>query len=230
MSKINYTLALAGNPNTGKTTIFNMLTGLNQHTGNWPGKTVTKSEGYYSFNSERFCLVDLPGTYSLLSQSQDEEIARDYILFNNPSLVIVVVDATALERNLNLVLQILQINSKVIVCLNLLDEAKRKGIQVDHNKLSLDLGVPVVPTIAAKNIGKDKLLDVIYQACNQEIEFNPKKLLYPYDLQKDIDRISKRLRILFPDIQNAEWLALRLIDGDEKVKQVLQKANYEFSR
>ena len=135
-------VALAGNPNTGKSTLFNALTGLKQHTGNWPGKTVTRAEGGFEFNKVRYKLVDLPGTYSLLSASHDEEIARDFLLFGRPDVTIVVIDATALERNLNLVLQVLEITDRVVVAVNLMDEAKRKGIEVDLRSLSRDLGVP----------------------------------------------------------------------------------------
>ena len=164
MSLINlksYKIALAGNPNTGKSTVFNGLTGLKQHTGNWPGKTVAKAEGMYSFNNTSYRLIDLPGTYSLLSNSPEEEIARNYILFSKPDAIVVVVDATSLERNLNLVLQILEISNKVVICLNLMDEAKRKGIQIDSKELSRQLGVPVVETIASRKAGFNSLVKEI---------------------------------------------------------------------
>ena len=135
MDKFDYVVALAGNPNTGKSTVFNNLTGLKQHTGNWPGKTVTRAEGGFEFNEKKYKLIDLPGTYSLLSTSTDEEIARDFILFGQPDVTIVVVDATRLERNLNLVLQVLEITDRAIVCLNLMDEARRRDIEVDDRAL-----------------------------------------------------------------------------------------------
>ena len=127
LEKFDRVVALAGNPNTGKSTLFNALTGLKQHTGNWPGKTVTRAEGGFEFDKVRYKLVDLPGTYSLLSASHDEEIARDFLLFGRPDVTMVVVDATSLERNLNLVLQVLEITDRVVVAVNLMDEAKRKG-------------------------------------------------------------------------------------------------------
>ena len=140
----NNLIALLGNPNVGKSTLFNALTGLRQHTGNWPGKTVSNAYGTCTYNNKKFLLVDLPGTYSLMSNSTEEEIARNYICFGNPDCTIVVVDATCLERSLNLVFQILEMTSNVIICVNLLDEAKKKSIEINLDKLSKLLGVPVV--------------------------------------------------------------------------------------
>ncbi|MCB0040091.1 MAG: 50S ribosome-binding GTPase, partial [Caldilinea sp.] len=140
MTEWDFVVALAGNPNVGKSTVFNTITGLKQHTGNWPGKTVSRAEGGFEFGESRYKLVDLPGTYSLLATSMDEEIARDFILFGQPDVTIVVVDATRLERNLNLVLQVLEITDRVVVCLNLMDEARRHGLQIDARRLALDLG------------------------------------------------------------------------------------------
>ena len=154
-------VALAGNPNTGKSTLFNSLTGLRQHTGNWPGKTVTRAEGGFEFNKVRYKLVDLPGTYSLLSASHDEQIARDFLLFGRPDATIVVTDATALERNLNLVLQVLEITDRVIVAVNLMDEARRKGIDVDLRTLSRDLGVPAIGIVARTGEGVHSLLETV---------------------------------------------------------------------
>src|SRR5690554_3673122 len=143
-------IALGGNPNVGKSTVFNRLTGLNQHTGNWPGKTVTNAYGSYKYKGSNFILVDIPGTYSLMANSVEEEVARDFICFGEPHTTVIVVDATCLERNLNLVLQTLEITTNVVVCVNLMDEAKRKKINIDLNKLSQELGVPVVGTNATK--------------------------------------------------------------------------------
>ena len=134
-SKSDFTIALAGNPNVGKSTIFNSLTGLNQHTGNWPGKTVSNALGRYIYNNKQVEVIDLPGTYSLLSDSQEEEVARDYICFEEPDVVVVIADATSLERNLNLFLQISELTDNIILCVNLMDEAEKKGIEIDSNLL-----------------------------------------------------------------------------------------------
>ena len=172
-----FTVALAGNPNVGKSTVFNALTGMNQHTGNWPGKTVTNAEGICTFNGCKYKLVDLPGTYSLLASSTEEEIARDYIKSNSADCIVIVADATCLQRNLNLTVQILSITSKVIVCVNLLDEAKKKGIEVNLDELSLNLGVPVIGTAARSKKGLDKLLLTLESVCQGKTKcFNVKSL------------------------------------------------------
>ena len=159
-------VALAGNPNTGKSTVFNALTGLRQHTGNWPGKTVTRAEGAFATGGHRYKLVDLPGTYSLLSASLDEEVARDFILFGQPDVTVIVVDATTLERNLNLVLQVLEITNRAVVCLNLMDEARRRGLEVDPRRLARDLGVRVVATAARQGEGLPELMQAIAEVAN----------------------------------------------------------------
>ena len=169
-------IALAGNPNTGKSTLFNSLTGLKQHTGNWPGKTVTNAQGKYIHNDRQYILVDLPGTYSLLAHSVEEEVARDFICFGKPHATVVVTDGTSLERNLNLVLQIMEITDKVIVCVNLMDEARRKNIDIDLKYLEKLLGVPVVGSAARNGQGLEELKDVIEKLVSGEIETKPKRL------------------------------------------------------
>ena len=224
MQDWDYVVALSGNPNTGKSTVFNALTGLHQHTGNWPGKTVSRAEGGFESGGNRYKLVDLPGTYSLLATSMDEEIARDFILFGQPDVTIVVVDATRLERNLNLVLQVLEITDRVVVCLNLMDEAVRHGLQVDERRLARDLGVPVVPTSARSKQGLDLLLQTINDVATGKTVSKPRHFQNePPELKQAIHILLEQLNQAFPGLPNARWVALRLLDGDERLIEAVQK-------
>lgn len=214
----DYVVALAGNPNTGKSTIFNSLTGLRQHVGNWPGKTVVRAEGGFRSGDVKYKLVDLPGTYSLLSQSTDEEIARDFILFGRPDVTVVVADATCLERNLNLVLQVLEITDDVVVALNLIDEAQRNGISVDDRALARDLGVPVVPMVARRGQGLRELVTVIDQVVRGELLLRPNRSAkLPEEVEKAVQDLIVRIESQFPSLPNARWIALRLLEGDPSV-------------
>lgn len=213
-SSSDIVIALAGNPNTGKSTVFNSLTGLNQHTGNWPGKTVTNAQGKYIYREKQYALIDLPGTYSLLSNSVEEEIARDFICFGAPHVTVVVTDATSLERNLNLVLQIMEITDKVVVCVNLMDEAKRKNISIDLQRLEKLLGVPVVGTAARNGEGLEELKNTIEKLALGEIKTNPRKVVYIEKLENAVKEIEPYVQSLVEDKINSRWMSLRLIDGD----------------
>ena len=214
-------VALAGNPNTGKSTVFNALTGLKQHTGNWPGKTVTRAEGGYEYAGVRYKLVDLPGTYSLLSASQDEQIARDFILFGQPDCTVVVTDATCLERNLNLVLQVLEISDRVVVCVNLMDEARRKGLEVDARSLSRDLGVPAVPTSASTGAGLRELISTVADVVEGKITTAPHRVRGDGEFQRAVVELLPLIEEVAPGLPNTRWVAMRLLDGDLRVRQAL---------
>lgn len=218
-SKCDFTIAIAGNPNVGKSTVFNSLTGLHQHTGNWPGKTVSNASGIATFNNKDFLLVDIPGTYSIMSNSQEEEIARDYICFGNPDCTVVVLDATCLERNLNLVYQILEITNKVVVCVNLLDEAKKKGIEIDLDKLSFTLGVPVVGTIARKKKTLNKLMQSVYEVCTENCSDELFKIEYPESIENAITIVEKSVKELLCSslFTNYRWISLKLLEGNSKI-------------
>ena len=218
MSSFDFVVALAGNPNTGKSTVFNNLTGLKQHTGNWPGKTVTRAEGGFEYSNSKFKLVDLPGTYSLLSTSTDEEVARDFILFGQPDVTVIVADATRIERNLNLILQILEITDRAVLCLNLMDEAERHKIKIDERMLSKDLGIPVIPTTARYNKGMNELLNSINEVATGKYVCKPYRLKSKSrELNFAVEKISKMLVNEFPNLPNVKWVALRLLEGDQSI-------------
>ncbi len=223
-------IALAGNPNVGKSTVFNSLTGLNQHTGNWPGKTVTNAHGNYKHRNTNFIMVDLPGTYSLMSNSIEEEVARDFICFGNPDTTVLVVDGTCLERNLNLVLQTLEITSNVVVCVNLMDEAKKKGISIDLEKLSQLLGVPVVGTSAISGSGLKSLMNGVYDITFENISTNPMKITYDEIIEDSIKQVESKLKATIDKKLNSRWLALKLIDGEHNLLDSINKyLNYNLA-
>lgn len=223
LTRADYVVALAGNPNTGKSTVFNRLTGLRQHTGNWPGKTIARAEGAFAYSGKRYKIVDLPGTYSLRSASPDETVAREFILFGQPDVTVIVVDATCLERNLNLALQVLQVTSKAILCLNLMDEARAHGTCIDPRRLASDLGIPVVPCTARSGVGIDALLREIHAVATGELEPRPYRLeLRIPGLRSALDSIVARLRMRFPALPHLDWIALRLLEGDRTIAEKIQ--------
>ena len=222
LGKSDFVVALAGNPNTGKSTVFNSLTGLRQHTGNWPGKTIARAEGAFSLNGKQFKIVDLPGTYSLQSATDDEEVARNFILFGQPDVTVIVVDATRLERNLNLALQVLQITDKAILCVNLIDEAKAHGIEVDGRGLARDLGIPVVLAAARQGVGIDQLLTEIENMAFGRSECKPYRM--PLNMPAVEDSVAELVEALgqaFPNMPHREWVALRLLEGDPRILQAV---------
>lgn len=216
-------VALAGNPNVGKSTVFNALTGMNQHTGNWPGKTVANATGYCTTENNSYVLVDIPGTYSLMAHSAEEEVARNFICFGFPDATVVVCDATCLERNLNLVLQTMEISPRVVVCVNLLDEAKRKGIKLDLDKLSQRMGVPVVGTVARKKKSLASLMQAVDSIVSAEENTPRYKVKYPAEIEQAIAMIEPSVKRLTDGRIDSRWLSLRLLDGDGSLKEEISK-------
>lgn len=215
-------IALAGNPNTGKSTVFNALTGMNQHTGNWPGKTVGNAQGSFTHKEESYVLVDLPGTYSLLPNSADEQVARDFICFGRPDVTLVVVDATALERNLNLALQVMEITDNVVLCVNLMDEAKRKGITIDLRELSERLGIPVIATAARRKQGLSELCDMLAMVAGGRVQPTPVVPRYGEEIERAIEDLIPRVEPLLKGWMKPRWVVLRLLDGDDTLLEDME--------
>jgi Fe2+ transport system protein B len=209
-----YVIALAGNPNVGKSTVFNALTGLRQHTGNWPGKTVDNAQGTFTYNNKSFLLVDLPGTYSILAHTVEEQIARDFICFGRPDVTLVILDATCLERNLNLALQIMEITPNVVVCVNLMDEAHKKNITVNTDLLRKELGVPVVATTARSGDGLNELKETMFQVAAGMLELYPRRIAYSEQVESAVQKLLPNIQCLVGNRLNPRWVALRLLDGD----------------
>ena len=217
-NKWDILIALAGNPNVGKSTVFNALTGLRQHTGNWPGKTIVRAEGAFAHRNKRIKLVDLPGTYSLQAGSVDEEVAREFILFGRPDVTVVVVDATRLERNLNLTLQILDITHRVVVYLNLTDEARRHGIGIDVKQLEQQLGVPVISGAARSNIGINELLEAACDVATGSVQTTPYRIArQEQTVEQAVASLTTDVEKTFPGLPNSRWVAQRLLTADDAV-------------
>lgn len=221
-SQDDLVVAIAGNPNVGKSTVFNGLTGMKQHTGNWPGKTVTNAQGYCRTKDHSFVLVDIPGTYSLMAHSAEEEVARNFICFADPDAVVVVCDATCLERNLNLVLQTLEICSNVVVCVNLLDEARRKNIKIDLKKLSDRLGVPVIGTVAQNKKSLNTLLNALDTCAELQTAKTPVQVKYPDVIENAIAVLEPVLEKKLGGRLNSRWLSLKLLDPDLSLTQEIE--------
>lgn len=216
-------IAIAGNPNVGKSTLFNNLTGMNQHTGNWPGKTVTNAQGYCKTREHSYVLVDIPGTYSLMAHSTEEEVARNFICFGGSDGVVVVCDATCLERNLNLVLQTMEISDRVLVCVNLMDEAARKNITIDLKGLSEKLGVPVAGTIARKKQSLDQLMKQLDGLVEGTQTAAPYQVEYSPIIEQAIAMAEPAVKGRVEGKVNSRWLTLKLLDSDPSLMKELRE-------
>ncbi len=218
MTPKEITIALSGNPNSGKTTVLNNLTGAKQHVGNWPGVTVGKKEGNLSFKGYDIKVVDLPGVYSLTAYSLDEVIARNFVVDENPDVVVDIVDASNLERNLYLAVQLLEMGAKLVVALNMMDVAQSRGYQIDVAELSRLLGAPVVPMVATRHQGTQELLETI--ACVAEDKIQVKSLRLNYGREME-DEIAKLEEIIATDSRfqgySPRWLAVKLLEEDEEI-------------
>ena len=227
MTKNKFTIALAGNANVGKSVIFNQLTGLHQHIGNWPGKTVEKAEGTLHFKGYTIDVIDLPGIYSLSTFSIEELISREYIAVERPDLVINIVDASVLERNLFFTLQLLELGTPMIMALNQMDMAKKKGIKIDHEKMEKLLGIPVIPTVAVSGTGIYELLEKAIEIIEKRVNIKPLKAKYGKEIEQRIEKISKmveKTQFKYP----ARWVAIKLLEEDKEVEKEILKINPEI--
>jgi ferrous iron transport protein B len=215
-------IALAGQPNVGKSTVFNMLTGLSQHVGNWPGKTIEKKAGTYHLNNIRLHLVDLPGTYSLAGNSPEERIARDYIIKEKPDVVVVIADASALERNLYLLAEVLTLQVPVALGLNMIDVAKEQGVEVEPHVLEAALGIPVVPMVAFKNHGLEELMQAVYRIASDPGTYKPVLPMVPESEAEAITELFQLIGDRLPDEYPKDWLGQKLLEGDDEILEMVK--------
>jgi len=217
-------IALAGRPNVGKSTLFNLLTGLNQHVGNWPGKTVERKEGYFTFNGREYELVDLPGTYSLTANSAEEVVAREYIIREQPDVVLAMVDAATLEHSLYLVAELVSLPAPVVVGLNMIDVARQEGMEIEPDVLSAALGVPVVPMVAAKGEGVHELLEVVGQVVEGKVPYSPKPPQVRADHQQVLATIQGLITGNVPEPYPRDWVALKMLEGDREITELMRRS------
>ena len=225
------TVALAGNPNSGKTTLFNELTGARQHVGNYPGVTVEKKEGTYTNEDFQLHIVDLPGTYSLTAYSLEEVVARDFLVNQRPEVVVNIVDASNLERNLYLAVQFLEMGIPVCIALNMMDVAKKRGIEINARKLSDLLGVPVIPTIARTGKGKKELMDSTARIVRERKDFIPLKISYGDDVDRALIEMEKEIEAdnFLTDTYPVRWIALKYMESDDQILDKGQETNPELA-
>ena len=212
-------VGLVGQPNVGKSTVFNLLTGLSQHVGNWPGKTVERKEGTFSRNGTRLSIVDLPGTYSLTANSEEERIARDFIVHEAPDVIVMIADASVLERNLYLLAELLVLPVPVVLGLNMMDVAKKEGISIEPNVLEAALGLPVVPLVATKNRGVSELIAVAERLAREHDDFKPTRPEIAESHRDVLAQVRNLLSEYVPAPYSAEWIALKLLEGDMEVTE-----------
>jgi ferrous iron transport protein B len=224
MDKKEIVIALIGNPNSGKTTLFNNLTGARQHVGNWPGVTVEKKEGLCQIQQYQCKVVDLPGVYSLTAYSPDEVIARDFILNERPDVVVNIVDASNLERNLYLTIQVMEMGVPIIIALNMMDGAESKGYKIDTEAMSRETGIPVVPMVANRNKGTDKLLDVITGIADEKINVRAVRIEYGNEVEKEITGLEKSIaQSQMAQQYSPRWLAIKLLEDDTEIVKLFEE-------
>jgi len=224
MPKRGVLVALAGQPNVGKSSVFNLLTGMNQHVGNWTGKTVDCKTGSFIFEKTSFTVVDLPGTYSLTASSEEERLARNFIIKDHPDLIIAVVNAATLDRSLYLVAELLLLNVPIVVALNMIDVAQQEGIQVEPKVLEAALGIPVIPMIASHGRGLNELKHTLVQMLNHQVRYEPKTPSILPAHKAILDELLKIIDPYIPEGYPHDWVALKLLEGDEELTAIMKKA------